>query len=100
MDFARLLMSTEGQYIYNKQKGCIPARNDFDVNQLGDYVRKSHQDFIAAADKNTLVPSWVHNMALQDQQKQAAIAAVYDFWKNSMSSAEGARRLATALRQN
>jgi hypothetical protein len=39
-------------------------------------------------------------MALQDQQKQAAIAAVYDFWKNSMSSAEGARRLATALRQN
>lgn len=99
MDFARLLMSTEGQYIYNKQKGCIPARNDFDVNQLGDYVRISHQEFIAAANKNSLVPSWVHNMALQDQQKQAAITAVYDFWKSGMSSAEGARRLAAALRQ-
>lgn len=97
MDFARLLMSTEGQYIYNKQKGCIPARSDFDVNQLGDYVRVSHQDFISAANKNMLVPSWVHNMALQDQQKQAAIAAVYDFWKSNISAAEGCKRLAAAL---
>ena len=81
MDFVRLLMSTEGQLIYNKQKGCIPARNDFDVNQLGDYVRV-----------------WVHNMALQDQQKQAAIVAVFDFWRSNISAAEGAKRLAAALK--
>lgn len=97
MDFARLLMSSEGQYIYNKHKGCIPARSDFDVNQLGDYVRISHQDFIAAANKNMLVPSWVHNMALQDKKKQAAIAAVYEFWKSNMPSTEGVKRLIAAL---
>lgn len=96
-DFARLLMSSEGQYIYSKHKGCIPARNDVNVNQLGDYARSSQQDFIAAANSNKLVPSWVHNMALQDQQKQAAITAVDAFWKGSLSAAEGAYRLATAL---
>lgn len=99
MDFARLLMSKEGQHAYNKQKGCIPARSDFDINLLDDYGRTSHQDFLAAAGKNTLVPSWVHNMALQDQQKQLLIAAVYEFWKNdTLSVAEGAKRLAAALR--
>lgn len=98
-DFARLLMSNEGQYLYSKHKGCIPARNDVNVNQLGEYARSSQQDFIAAANKNNLVPSWVHNMALQDQQKQAAIAAVEAFWKGAMTPAEGAHRLAAALRK-
>lgn len=96
-DFTRLLMSKEGQYLYSMHKGCIPARNDVNVNQLGDYANSSQKDFIAAANKNNLVPSWVHNMALQEQQKQAAIAAVDTFWKGTMKPAEGAQRLAAAL---
>ncbi|KPC50563.1 extracellular solute-binding protein [Amantichitinum ursilacus] len=100
MDFARLLMSHEGQLAYNKHKGSIPARTDVDVNKLDAYGRDSAKDFNNAASRNTLVPSWAHNMAVQDDQKKALIEAVGEFWANdAMSGADGARRLAGAIRR-
>jgi len=58
---------------------------------------RAQLDFIAAANSNKLAPSWVHNMALQNWQKQAAITAVDPLGRGSRSTAEGAYRLATAL---
>ncbi len=58
------------QLAYNKHKGSIPARTDVDVNKLDAYGRDSAKDFNNAASRNTLVPSWAHNMAVQDDQKK------------------------------
>ena len=100
MDFTRLLMSHEGQLAYNKHKGSIPARTDVDTNKLDAYGRDSAKDFNNAASRNTLVPSWAHNMAVQDDQKKALIEAVGEFWANDgMSPQDGARRLASAVRR-
>ncbi|WP_051278767.1 extracellular solute-binding protein [Chitinilyticum aquatile] len=94
-DFAELLMSHEGQIAYNKHKGSIPARTDIDHNQLDAYGRDSAKDFVQAAGKNVLVPSWAHNMAVQDDMKKALIEVVYEFWHNdSMSAASAAAKLA------
>ncbi len=98
LDFVRLLVSHEGQLAYNKHKGSIPARTDVDTNKLDAYGRASSRDFTNAASRNTLVPSWAHNMAVQDDQKKALIEAVAEFWTNdNMTPAEGARRLAAAV---
>lgn len=83
LDFARMLMSHDGQLAYNKQKGSIPSRNDFDVSTLGQYVVTSHRDFVAAANNKTLVPSAIHNMALQNTHKDALINAIDRIWKDS-----------------
>lgn len=97
--FARLLMSHDGQQAYNHHKGSIPARSDFDVNRLDTYGRASHDDFVQASQQNRLVPSWAHNMAMQDKQKKSVIAAVYEFWKNdSLSAADGAKAIAHAIK--
>ncbi|MDR3427351.1 extracellular solute-binding protein [Silvimonas sp.] len=98
LDFARLLVSHEGQLAYNKHKGSIPARTDVDTNKLDAYGRASSRDFSQAASRNVLVPSWAHNMAVQDDQKKALIEAVAEFWSNdNMTPADGARRLAAAV---
>lgn len=98
LDFARVLMSPEGQIAYNKQKGSIPSRNDFDVSELGEYVVNSHQDFTAAANHQTLVPSFIHNMALQDKQKERLIDAIDSIWKNNgMSASSAAESISIAL---
>lgn len=98
LDFARVLMSPEGQFAYNKKKGSIPSRNDFDVSALGEYVVNSHKDFTAAASQKTLVPSFIHNMALQDKQKEHLIDAIDAIWKNDdVSTSRAAESISTAL---
>lgn len=98
LDFARILMSPEGQIAYNKQKGSIPSRNDFDVSELGEYVVNSHKDFTAAASQKTLVPSFIHNMALQDEHKEKLIDAIDSIWKNNgMSASNAAESISVAL---
>lgn len=98
LDFARVLMSPEGQIAYNKQKGSIPSRNDFDVSELGEYVVNSHRDFTEAANHQTLVPSFIHNMALQDRQKEKLIDAIDSIWKNNgMSASSAAESISIAL---
>ena len=98
LDFARLVMSREGQIAYNKQKGSIPSRQDFDVSELGDYVVESHKDFLAAAKNKTLVPSAIHNMALQNTPKEALIDAVGKIWKaESIEVNRAAEMIAAAV---
>ncbi|MGL4997134.1 MAG: extracellular solute-binding protein [Deefgea sp.] len=99
-DFATLLMTPEVQIAYNKHKGSIPARTDIDLNQLDAYGKASAQDFTQASSKNTLVPSWAHNMAVQDDLKKAWIEVVYEYWHNdNLSASATAGKLAALARK-
>ncbi|QZA77723.1 extracellular solute-binding protein [Deefgea tanakiae] len=99
-DFATLLMTPEVQIAYNKHKGSIPARTDIDLNQLDAYGKASAQDFTQASSKNTLVPSWAHNMAVQDDLKKAWIEVVYEYWQNdNLSASATASKLAAIARK-
>nr|WP_314900768.1 extracellular solute-binding protein [uncultured Deefgea sp.] len=99
-DFATLLMTPEVQIAYNKHKGSIPARTDIDLNQLDAYGKASAQDFTQASSKNTLVPSWAHNMAVQDDLKKAWIEVVYEYWHNdNLSASATASKLAALARK-
>lgn len=98
-DFATLLMSKEGQSAYNKHKGSIPARIDIDRNNLDAYCRESSTHFSGAAERNTLVPSWVHNMAVQDELKKAWIDILSEYWSNnSMSAKVAANKLSAVVK--
>ncbi|MBY0445653.1 MAG: sugar ABC transporter substrate-binding protein, partial [Burkholderiales bacterium] len=98
-DFATLLMSSEAQIAYNKHKGSIPARTDIDVQKLDAYGKASAQDFAQSSSKNTLVPSWAHNMAVQDDLKKAWIEIVFEYWNNdSINASSTASKLAAAIR--
>jgi glucose/mannose transport system substrate-binding protein len=99
-DFATLLMSAEAQIAYNKHKGSIPARTDIDVQKLDAYGKASAQDFAQSSSKNTLVPSWAHNMAVQDDLKKAWIEIVFEYWNNdSINASSTASKLAAAIRR-
>ncbi|WP_157670795.1 extracellular solute-binding protein [Chitinibacter sp. GC72] len=99
-DFASLLMSPECQIAYNHHKGSIPARTDIDRNRLDSYGKASAADFADAAQRNTLVPSWAHNMAVQDDMKKALIEVVYEFWHNpNITAAAAASKLAATARR-
>jgi ABC-type glycerol-3-phosphate transport system substrate-binding protein len=99
-DFATLLMTPEVQIAYNKHKGSIPARTDIDLNQLDAYGKASAQDFTQSSSKNTLVPSWAHNMAVQDDLKKAWIEVVYEYWHNdNLSASATAGKLAALARK-
>lgn len=99
-DFASLLMSPECQIAYNHHKGSIPARTDIDRNRLDTYGKASAADFADAANKNTLVPSWAHNMAVQDDMKKALIEVVYEYWHNpNITAAAAASKLAATARR-
>ena len=98
-DFVSLLMSAEGQEVFNLYKGNIPARNDVNMSRYDDYAKQSSRDFAGAASKQVLVPSWAHNMAVQDDVKSKFYDVVDAFWKNTaMSAQDAARRLADAAR--
>ena len=96
-DFATLLMTPEVQIAYNKHKGSIPARTDIDLNQLDAYGKASAQDFAQASSKSTLVPSWAHNMAVQDDLKKAWIEVIFEYWNNSSVSASATASKLAAL---
>ncbi|MCP5077699.1 MAG: carbohydrate ABC transporter substrate-binding protein [Psychromonas sp.] len=98
-DFADLLMQKETQIAYNKHKGSIPARIDIDIKSLDAYGKSSAQAFATASKNSTLVPSWAHNMAVQDKLKKAWIAVIHDYWKNdNISASKTATKLAELTR--
>lgn len=93
-DFVTLLMSKEGQEVFNYHKGNIPARTDVDLSRFDDYARQSARDFAQAADKQVLVPSWAHNMAVQDDVRGGFFDVIGEYWGSNMSASDAARRLA------
>ncbi|HSC81884.1 MAG TPA: extracellular solute-binding protein [Chitinolyticbacter sp.] len=99
-DFVRLLMSQEGQEVFNLYKGNIPARTDVNLGRYDDYARQSTKDFVAAANKGVLVPSWAHNMAVQDNVRSAFFDVVGAYWTDDrMSAQDAARRFSDAARR-
>ncbi|WP_051710100.1 extracellular solute-binding protein [Andreprevotia chitinilytica] len=99
-DFVTLLMSQDGQEAFNLYKGNIPARTDVPMGRYDAYAKQSAQDFSQAANKNVLVPSWAHNMAVQEETRLAFFDIVGQFWGNdNMSPADAARRFADAARK-
>ncbi|WP_273431480.1 extracellular solute-binding protein [Chitinibacter tainanensis] len=100
-DFVSLLMSREGQEVFNLYKGNIPARTDVDLARYDDYARQSAREFADAAHKGVLVPSWAHNMAVQDDVRMGWFEVVHTFWRNdNMTAQEAARRFADVARIN
>ncbi|WP_158380758.1 extracellular solute-binding protein [Chitinilyticum litopenaei] len=98
-DFASLLMSKEGQEAFNFHKGNIPARTDADLSRFDDYARQSARDFAQAAEKQVLVPSWAHNMAVQDNVRGGWFDVIGQYWGSEMSATEAARRMAEVARR-
>ncbi|MBM3117769.1 extracellular solute-binding protein [Jeongeupia naejangsanensis] len=99
-DFVSLLMSREGQEAFNFHKGNIPARTDVDLGRFDDYSRQSARDFASAAQSGVLVPSWAHNMAMQDNVRLGFFDVIEAYWKDDrMTAADAARRLADAARR-
>lgn len=100
-DFVSLLMSQEGQEVFNLHKGNIPARTDVNLARYDDYAKQSARDFSGAASKGVLVPSWAHNMAVQDEVRMAWFEIVEAFWRNdSMTPQDAAKRFAEAARRS
>ncbi|MBE9608317.1 extracellular solute-binding protein [Chitinilyticum piscinae] len=93
-DFASLLMSKDGQEAFNLYKGNIPARTDVDLSRFDDYARQSARDFAQAADRQVLVPSWAHNMAVQDSVRGGFFDVIGEYWGSNMSASDAARKLA------
>ncbi|SMC16700.1 Methyl-accepting chemotaxis protein [Andreprevotia lacus DSM 23236] len=99
-DFVSLLMSQDGQEAFNLYKGNIPARTDVPMGRYDAYAKQSAQDFSRAASKNVLVPSWAHNMAVQEETRQGFFEVVGQFWGNDhMSAADAARKMADIARK-
>ncbi|WP_348944750.1 extracellular solute-binding protein [Chitinibacter sp. FCG-7] len=98
-DFVSLLMSQEGQEVFNLFKGNIPARTDVNLSRYDDYAKQSARDFTGAASKGVLVPSWAHNMAVQDEVRMAWFDIIEAFWRNAnMSPQDAAKRFVDACR--
>jgi glucose/mannose transport system substrate-binding protein len=98
-DFVSLLMSHEGQEVFNLYKGNIPARTDVNLSRYDDYAKQSARDFSGAASKGVLVPSWAHNMAVQDDVRMAWFDIIEGFWRNAnMTPQDAAKRFADAAR--
>ncbi|KAF0812940.1 putative sugar-binding periplasmic protein [Andreprevotia sp. IGB-42] len=99
-DFVTLLMSQDGQEAFNLYKGNIPARTDTPMGRYDAYAKQSAQDFTRAASKNVLVPSWAHNMAVQEETRVGFFDVIGQYWGNDhMSAADAARKLADVARK-
>lgn len=99
LNFSRLLMSKEGQLAYNACKGSTPSRLDFKSTDLDTYTQVTHKAFMQSAKTQTLVPSAIHNMALQNKAKEALISAIDSFWKNThISETQAAKMIMDAVK--
>ncbi|MFT0534059.1 ABC transporter substrate-binding protein [Castellaniella hirudinis] len=61
---ASAVLSPAFQKVFNLAKGSIPVRTDMDMASFDACARKSAQDFQAAAQSGSLVPSIAHQMAV------------------------------------
>ncbi|WP_432721763.1 ABC transporter substrate-binding protein [Jeongeupia wiesaeckerbachi] len=97
-DLARIAMSKETQEAFNFYKGNIPARADVTLERYDECARLSARAFADSSRRNTLVPSWAHNMALSDAARTAVFGVVGRFWRSpAMTAEQAARQIEAAI---
>ncbi|MFG6175704.1 ABC transporter substrate-binding protein [Halomonas sp. THAF12] len=94
---ARLVLEPQFQKTFNQLKGSIPARPDLDMSGFDDCAKRSMDDFQAASDADTLVPSMAHRMAMRSDVQGAFFDIITNYFNSSdMSADQAAERLAQA----
>lgn len=84
--------SLEGQVVFNKAKGSIPARIDADPSDFSEYQQGAIADFTS----NTIVSSLAHGAAASPAVTGAISEAVVAFSDGDMSVSQFQSALATA----
>ncbi|MFM4965952.1 ABC transporter substrate-binding protein [Aeromonas bivalvium] len=98
-ELARLLMTPHFQQAFNRVKGSIPALVEPDMKRFDRCAIKSYQDFKAAEQSGTLLPSMAEGMATPTNTRQAIMDVLGNFFNDGRASAElTAHHLARAIR--
>lgn len=98
-DLARLIMEPKFQEVFNLKKGSIPVRMGMPRAKFDSCADSSMDAFNAASATGDLVPSMAHGMAVNSTIQGAIFDVVTNFFNSdSMSPAEAADKLATAVR--
>ncbi|WP_236995568.1 ABC transporter substrate-binding protein [Halomonas huangheensis] len=94
---ARLILQPEFQKTFNQLKGSIPARTDLDMSGFDSCAQRSLDDFKAASEGNTLVPSVAHRMAMRSDVQGAFFDIITNYFNDeSMTAEQAAQRLSQA----
>jgi len=94
---AEAIMEPEFQEIFNLNKGSIPVRLGMDLSKFDVCATDSAAEFTAAAEGNTLVPSWAHEMAMPPANKGAMFDVITNFINSpKMTPSAAAKKMAAA----
>ncbi|HKJ95323.1 MAG TPA: ABC transporter substrate-binding protein [Gammaproteobacteria bacterium] len=96
---AETIMEKKFQILFNKLKGSIPVRPDIDMSQFDTCAQESMDDFQAARENNTLVPSMAHGMATFPAMQGAIYDTVTNFYNSDQSPEQAAKELAKSVSQ-
>lgn len=96
---ARLILEPDFQKTFNQIKGSIPARPDLDMSGFDSCAKRSMEDFQAARDADTLVPSMAHRMAMRSDVQGAFFDIITNYFNSSdMTAEQAAERLGQAAK--
>ncbi|MEC9482306.1 MAG: ABC transporter substrate-binding protein [Halomonas sp.] len=99
MDLASLILSPEFQSSFNQAKGSIPVRLDVPLDGFDACAKASRKAFDAASEKNGLVPSLAHGMAVPASVQGAVFDVITNYFNDPEMTAEAAaEQLASAVR--
>lgn len=95
---AETVLTPDFQRVFNLNKGSIPVRTDVSLDGFDQCAQRSHQDFMDAAQRNTLVPSMAHGMATTSYVQRAMYDVISSYFHDPDSDPElGAYRLTKAV---
>lgn len=95
---AETVLTPDFQRIFNLNKGSIPVRTDVSLEGFDQCALRSYQDFIDAAQKDTLVPSMAHGMATSSYVERAMYDVISSYFHDQDADPElGAYRLTKAV---
>ena len=91
--------STQGQDLFNPQKGSIPARMDVDLSKgFNPCQQLAQKDLQASIAAGTLVRSMAHNMTVLQKYRGAMMEAITEFVNTpDQSAADAAKAMADAV---
>ncbi|AOY01697.1 ABC transporter substrate-binding protein [Jeongeupia sp. USM3] len=97
-ELARIAMGKTAQEAFNFYKGNIPARTDVQLERYDGCARLSARALADAGRRDTLVPSWAHNMALPEAARTAVFDVIGRYWRSpAMTAAQAARQIEQAI---
>ena len=88
------------QEIFNLNKGSIPVRLGMDLSKFDQCAKDSAAEFAMASERNRLVPSWAHEMAMPPANKGAMFDVITGFMNSPKTTpAAAAEQMAAAGQQ-